>query len=160
MIVFLNLLPAVLPIQLSVHLTFAVSTFVACANQHLKLVFCKTVVQPVAPQPVPLMLFPFQEQASAFPELDNVSIHLFLQPVVILYWLATLYFSLSKGSFEFGEFSEVECIPSSQLIMENLIYCSPQNDKLCVAGWYWCMFFGSSFPLAGLVWLLNFKERK
>lgn len=74
--------------------------------------------------------------------------------------LSSLSATLHKGSFEFGEFSEVECTPPSQLIMENLIYCSPQNDKLYVAGWYCCMFFGSSLPLAGLVWLLNFKEGK
>lgn len=105
------------------------------------------------------MLFPSQARAFTFPELQDVSFHLFLQPVDTLL-VGNSILRLIKGSFEFGEFSEVKCIPLSQLIMENLICCSPQNDKLYVAGWYCCMFFGSSLPLAGLVWLLNFKERK
>lgn len=50
--------------------------------------------------------------------------------------------------------------PIVSVNMENVIYCSPQNDKLCVAGWYCCMIFGSSLSLAGLAWLLNFKESK
>lgn len=149
-VAFFNLLLAVLPIQLSVHLTFAVDW----ATSTWRLSSATRLYNQLL-----LMLFPFQSQASNFSELHDVSIHLFLQPVVILLVGNSVLWFI-KTSFEFGEFSEVECIPSFQLTMKHLIYFSPQNEKLYVAGWYCCVFFCFSLPLPRLVWLLNFKERK